>query len=235
MTNLESLPQVLIFDDDEEMRSLIVSQIKSSDYGVCMASDYNRALLALEQSVVSLLITNSRIPEITLVEFLKRARAIRSPLTVLVLMNPGCISYSKQALEAGADDVLTRPFDRQELISKMRSLLKKNHPNLDRNTEKIGKLCFKELSLDTHSFDVFSNGERVKLTPNEVKLLHALLERMGETLSRDRLIELVQGEGVAVIDRAVDTHIFSLRKKLGQVGDSIETVRGEGYRIGATT
>jgi DNA-binding response OmpR family regulator len=228
------LPSVLIFDEDDEMRELLASQSKSSDYELLQAKNYHEVLAYLERPSVSLLLTNAKVPEITLAEFLKRVRFLKpvSALSILVLMNPSSTADQEVVLKSGADDVLLKPFERAGLNSKVRGLLKKIHPNLDRGVEKSGRLRFKDLVLDLKSFDVFSKGERIKLTPNEFKLLQALLEHPGSVLSRDRLIELVQGEGVAVIDRAVDTHIFSLRKKLGELGDSIETIRGEGYRLG---
>jgi DNA-binding response OmpR family regulator len=228
------LPAVLIFDEDEEMRGLIASQCKSPDFELLQAKSYHEALAYLERPSIALLLTNAKIPEIALPDFLKRVRFIKpsGTLSILVIMNPSNTNEQDAVLKVGADDVLLKPFERSGLNSKIRGLLKKIHPDLDRGQEKFGQLRFKDLVLDIKSFDVYSKGERIKLTPNEFKLLQALLEHPGAVLSRDRLIELVQGEGVAVIDRAVDTHIFSLRKKLGEIGDSIETIRGEGYRLG---
>ena len=228
------IPSVLIFDEDEEMRGLMIGQIKSADFELLQAKNYSEALAHLTKTNLALMVTNSRIPEITLVEFLKRVRQVRAVdnLQILVVMSSNHPHDQELALKAGADDLLLKPFERSALNTKIRNGLKKLHPRFEKGHEKFGRLTFKDLTLDIKSFDVFSSGARIKLTPNEFKLLQALLEHPGTVLSRDRLIELVQGEGVAVIDRAVDTHIFSLRKKLGLIGDSIETVRGEGYRLG---
>ena len=81
------------------------------------------------------------------------------------------------------------------------------------------------------SHELFCNGASVALTISEFKLLSALLEAQGKVLTRGQLIELIQGQGVSVVDRTVDTHVFGLRKKLEACGDLIETVRGVGYRI----
>jgi DNA-binding response OmpR family regulator len=234
MTDTCVLPKILILDGDEEMRRLVFDQIKTCDYSVFQSSDFNHALAAVKNSDVSLLLTSFRIPEISIYDFLKRVREIQSVknLSILVLMRSGNAHEQEMVLNSGANDFLLFPFDRGELNSKIKTQIRRVHPGLINESDKTGRIHFKELSLDIFSYDVFFKGERVKLTPSEFKLLHALLQRPGEVLSRDRLIELVQGEGVAVIDRAVDTHIFSLRKKLGEFGDSIETIRGEGYRIG---
>jgi two-component system phosphate regulon response regulator PhoB len=122
------------------------------------------------------------------------------------------------------DEVIQKPIERMHLRERVRTLTG-NSP-ID-----TGKLGVGGLLIDPRSFDVFLMGERIHLTPNEFKLLEALLGARGGVLSRDELIRRVQGPGIAVVDRAIDTHIFSLRKKLGPEGTRIETVRGEGYRI----
>jgi two-component system phosphate regulon response regulator PhoB len=226
------LPSILIIDEDEEMMSILANQCQSAEYALIVAKNFSEALQHLQNSAIALLLTSSRIPEISLAEFLKRVRNFRpaSSLSVLVLLYSE--SERESVMKAEADDVLLKPFERSGLTTKIKTLIKKIRPEFGKIQEHRTQLTFKDLVLDTKSFDVFCKGERIKLTPNEFKLLQSLLEHPGVVLSRDRLIELVQGEGVAVIDRAVDTHVFSLRKKLGELGDSIETVRGEGYRIG---
>ena len=234
--SMESLavPSILIFDEDEEMMSILAHQCQSTEYVLILAKSFTDALAHLQNSAVTLLLTSARIPEISLTDFLKRVRSLRpmSSLSVLVLMNNGSEADREAILKSEADDVLFKPFERAGLTLKIRTLIKKIRPEFGRVLEKCSQLSFKDLVLDMKSFDVFCKGARIKLTPSEFKLLQSLLQHIGQVLSRDRLIELVQGEGVAVIDRAVDTHVFSLRKKLGALGDLIETIRGEGYRIG---
>jgi two-component system phosphate regulon response regulator PhoB len=227
-------PEVLIFDEDEEMRDLLLNQLRSPDYTLTGASHYKQVLEAIQTRSISLLITDVKIPEISFSEFLKKIRAFKSEaeLTVLALSPPTRLGEASLFMKNLVNDFLMKPFDRLALVSKIKTLLKVKFPDLEKALERPGRLTFKDLVLDVDSFDVFSKGERVKLTPNEFKLLRALLENPRNILSRERLINLVQGVGVAVIDRAVDTHIFSLRKKLGKVGEFIETVRGEGYRLG---
>lgn len=119
---------------------------------------------------------------------------------------------------------MNKPIERMHFRERVRSLTGSPLPG-------SGKFGVGNLTIDSRSFDVYLQGERIHLTPNEFKLLEALLQARGGVLTRDELIRQVQGPGIAVIDRAIDTHIFSLRKKLGAEGARIETVRGEGYRI----
>jgi two-component system phosphate regulon response regulator PhoB len=85
--------------------------------------------------------------------------------------------------------------------------------------------------VNPESYDVRCNGESIQLTLSEYKLLLTLVQNRGRVLTRDQLIDNVQGQGVTVVDRAIDTHIFGLRKKLGSCADLVETVRGVGYRV----
>jgi two-component system phosphate regulon response regulator PhoB len=119
---------------------------------------------------------------------------------------------------------LPKPFDRGLLVSRVHSFVTQSVSEPEQIYSGGLKLC-------SLSFDVHLNGARVHLTQSEFKLLKELLSRPDEVLNRDFLIQKVQGEGVVVVDRAIDTHVFSLRKKLGRVGESIETIRGEGYRF----
>ena len=131
-------------------------------------------------------------------------------------------------LEMGADDYVTKPFEIGVFLARVRSLLRRTlfSKESEQVLVKIG-----DLEINTHTYDVSVQSQPVKLTVSEFKLLLALVKSQGCVLSRQKLIEFVQGEGIMVIDRAIDTHIFGLRKKLGVCADMVETIRGIGYRI----
>ncbi len=231
--SLPGVARILILDSDDEMGALLADQLRFGGVKIELATQYPGALKSLEANCPALLILESKIPEISTLELIRKIRLnYSSEILSLLLLTANPLDAELQELRnAGVNDFLSKPFDRPTLLNKVKALIRKQVPDFDEINERSGRITVGSLTLDPKSFDVFSKGERLHLTPNEFKLLHALLSHPGEILSRDRLIELVQGEGISVIDRAVDTHIFSLRKKLGASGDSIETVRGSGYRI----
>jgi len=131
-------------------------------------------------------------------------------------------------LEMGADDYITKPFEIPIFLARVRALLRRSASGDEEDTRVFSA---GELSIHLDSYQVTCQGKDLALTPSEFKLLVALMRSQGRVLTRERLIDMVQGEGVTVVDRAIDTHIFGLRKKLGKCADLVETIRGVGYRI----
>ena len=129
-------------------------------------------------------------------------------------------------LELGADDYLTKPFEIPVFLARVHALLRRavTSPETAGRRFSVG-----QLAVDVESHEGTCGGKEVPLTPSEFKLLVALMNNQGRVLTRERLIDLVQGEGVSVIDRAIDTHVFGLRKKLGKCSEVVETIRGVGY------
>jgi two-component system phosphate regulon response regulator PhoB len=148
-----------------------------------------------------------------------------------------------EGLDAGADDYLPKPFESSVLIARVRALSRRlKLPDSSAaltspvGTKAVSKMVFEtirlgELSLYPETYEVKCGQDPILLTPSEFKLLMALAKSQGRVLTRDSLISQVQGDGVSVVGRTVDTHVFGLRKKLGACADVIETVRGVGYRV----
>jgi two-component system phosphate regulon response regulator PhoB len=221
------LKKVLILVEDVESRLLFEDLARGEGLAIVGISNAVEALIRLKSESFDLLLLESRIPEYDVNEFLGQVQSLEGKShapKVLMIADYLDFKGSSEGRPHRVDEVLHRPFDRSTLQQKFKLLLRSPQP-------KVGQLILGDLMVDTRSFDVYVCGARIHLTPNEFKLLEVLLQATGEVLSREELIRRVQGEGVAVIDRAVDTHVFSLRKKLGDFGGKIETVRGSGYRI----
>jgi DNA-binding response OmpR family regulator len=130
-------------------------------------------------------------------------------------------------LELGADDYVTKPFSVRELLARVKALLRRMEAAS--NPARVAKVG--QLVVDSDRRAVTAAGSAVCLTTTEFNLLRALAERPGRVMSREDLIARARGEDATVIDRTIDVHVASLRKKLGRHGNVIETVRGVGYRL----
>ena len=173
------------------------------------------ALKKVKSQSYSLVVIEQVMPEIPGLEVIQKIKS-EKPMPALLLTSHLDSDEIVIALGSGADDYLSKPFERSCLLNRVRSLLKRFNRDESSEQVKIGKLTLGNLLINTKTFDVFAGTERIQLTPSEFKLLEALALHKGAVLTRERLIELVQGQGIAVIDRAIDTHVFGLRKKLGQ-------------------
>ena len=132
---------------------------------------------------------------------------------------------------------MVKPFDNTILWARVNALMRRRQ-RAERATAESEETPLKNeeyslggVFLSLKTYEVTVDGKEVELTPSEFKLLSTMMQNQGRVLTRERLISEVQGEGVSVIGRTVDTHVFGLRKKLGTAGDLIETIRGVGYRI----
>jgi two-component system phosphate regulon response regulator PhoB len=230
------LGRVLVVEDEAEIRDLIVLHLKREGLTVDSAASAEEALPLIEANHYSLLALDWMLPGASGVEVTRRLRknADRDDLAILMVTARAEATDIVAGLEAGADDYLTKPFEPSVLLARVRALLRRSRRASADATEKDGELTVIRvgpLALYPETYEVKCAGEQISLTPSEFKLLVALTQNRGRVLTRDSLIGYVQGEGVSVVGRTVDTHIFGLRKKLGESADVIETVRGVGYRV----
>lgn len=218
--------KVLVVEDENDIRDLIVLHLTREGYQVDATANGYDALQKIENHHYNLLVLDWMLPEKSGLEIVREVRKSKDHEQVAVLMvtAKGASSDLVLGLESGADDYLVKPFELSVLMARARALLRR----MDR---KDAALTMGPLQIDEAAHEARLNGQAISLTPYEFKLLVTLAQNQGRVLTRDQLISEVQGGGVSVVERAIDTHVFGLRKKLGEAADLIETVRGVGYRI----
>jgi two-component system phosphate regulon response regulator PhoB len=133
-----------------------------------------------------------------------------------------------QGLDAGADDYITKPFSTQELLARIRALMRRRAPETIKDSVQIA-----ELALDAGTYRVTFRTRELKIGPTEFKLLHYLMKHAERVHSRSTLLDKVWGDHVFIEERTVDVHVKRLRESLGEAGSMVETVRGAGYRLTA--
>jgi DNA-binding response OmpR family regulator len=219
--------KILVVEDETDIRDLIVLHLSREGHQVESCGNGAEASRRLAEDSYELLVLDWMLPEKSGLEILKDLRKTHSheKMAVLMVTAKGASSDLVLGLENGADDYLVKPFELSVLTARARALLRR----LDRKEK--AKLTMGPLEIDEAAHEARLDGEAVQLTPYEFKLLVTLAQNQGRVLTRDHLIREVQGGGVSVVERAIDTHVFGLRKKLGAAADLIETVRGVGYRI----
>ena len=150
-----------------------------------------------------------------------------SNIPIIMLTVKSAKSSTVAGLEMGADDYIVKPFNQEELIARVKTVLRRAERS--ERVEEILKYQDMQLNLDKHS--VFIKDKEIDLTPMEFSLLHILIKKKGHVLNRNFLLETVWGYEYFGTTRTVDVHIGRLREKLGPLGENIETVEGVGYRL----
>lgn len=218
--------KVLVVEDEADIRDLVALHLIREGHKVETCADGKEALRLLQTRSFDLVVLDWMLPEKSGLEIVRELRKTigHEQLAVLMVTAKGANSDLVMGLENGADDYLVKPFELSVLMARARALLRR----LD---HKDANLTLGPLEIDEAAHEARLRGKPISLTPYEFKLLVTLAQNQGRVLTRDQLIGEVQGGNVSVVERAIDTHVFGLRKKLGEAAELIETVRGVGYRI----
>jgi DNA-binding response OmpR family regulator len=222
--------RILVIDDDQDIRELVCELLQRAGHDVASAPDGRAGLRALHASPPDLVLLDVSMPDLDGWKTLERIRDL-SDVPVLMLTARGDELERVRGLQAGADDYVTKPFGRQELVARVQALLRR----AGRSGEGARAEAYsdKTLSIDFGQRAVTYRNREVSLTPLEFKLLSTLVRHPRQVLSRDQLLELVWGDSYGVSGDQVKLYIGYLRRKLDpDAPDSvpIETVRGFGYR-----
>lgn len=213
--------KVLVADDEEILRKLVVDFLKKDGYEVVEASNGREALLIAQGESPDLCILDVMMPEINGIDVCRRIKESPNPIPVLILTAKDRDEDQIEAFNAGADDYISKPFSLPIMVLRVKSLLKRSKVDDD--------LLYKDIKVNEAKHEVLKNGVDVGLTPKEFEILLYLLKNKGNVISRETLLSHIWEYDYFGDMRSVDTHIKNLRSKIGD--DIVKTVRGYGYVI----
>lgn len=227
--------KIVIIEDEQEICELIQSQIAGFGFTNVTFYDGKKALDYIqgpEAKNIQLFILDRMLPSVNGLEICKFIRLYNATKDTPILMLTALSTPEQivEGLDAGADDYMTKPFDHAILQARVRSLLRRRQTS-NRTLENSNILRHKDLIVDMDQCKVMMDNQLLELTLSEYKILCCFLLSPGKVLTRNQLVEYIQDGPVHVTDRTIDTHIFGLRKKLGDYAAIIETIRGIGYRV----
>ncbi len=217
-------PSILVVDDEPAITSFLRMGLARSGYEVTVAADGPRALAACDTTHIDLVVLDLMLPGMDGVEVCQRLRG-NPDLAVLMLTAADAVSERIRGLDAGADDYLVKPFDFEELVARIRALLRRRFPDQQM------VLSAGPYVLDDAAMTVTNDGEPVELTRREYDLFKMFLRRPRQVLTRDVIIDQVWGHTFYGDANVVDVYIRYLRNKLDPDRRHLQTVRGLGYRL----
>lgn len=225
---------VLVVEDDAAIRDLLSFTLKQTGMLCDAVADGEQGLEYLNSQQPDIILLDWMLPGIDGIEFIRRLRANEfiANIPVIMLTAKGESEDLVKGLAVGADDYVNKPFSSPELLARIKAVLRRCQADDTGDTQ---KLQFGNLVLDTKSYRVTVEDQRVELGPTEFRLLHFFMKNPERAYNRSQLLDYVWGDAVYIEERTVDVHIRRLRKALEPVGQDhlVQTVRGVGYRFSA--
>ena len=223
------MPTILIIDDDAEMTGLLSEFLTDHKYGVQIYHNPLEALEFLQKNSVDLVLLDIMMPEMDGLNVLRKIRE-HSEVPVMMLTAKGDVSDKVVGLELGADDYLPKPFEPQELIARVQSILRR----VKFSNSMVDVVEFDDLIVDKVKEEVILDGEVVHLSTSEFEALTLFIDNNNEVLDREFLVENLRGIQWQTFDRSVDVLVSRLRNKLGEAPNKtrfLKTIHGVGYKF----
>lgn len=221
----------LIVEDEAPIRELLALLLVREGYQVQTVGSSDQALSLLEGNQFDIMIVDWMLPVLSGVDLIKKIRRQGGVMPILMVTAKVQPEDIVLGLDAGADDYITKPFDATILKARVQALLRRSQLRSAQEPPSQVEYGLGQIRVNTTAHEVFVGNQQIHLTPSEYKILLEMLQNVGRVLTREFFMSKVQGEGIIVTGRTIDTHVFALRKKLGSHADHIETIRGVGYRI----
>jgi DNA-binding response OmpR family regulator len=228
-------PQVLVVDDDLEIRRLLARYVQEQGFRVQLASKCVEVRERLATHQVDIIVLDVMLPDGSGLDLCRDLRATQSTIPIILLTALKEDVDRIIGLEIGADDYLGKPFNPRELVARIRAVLRRGQDNRCASAG-AERYLFEGFTADPSARTVTDpDGGEVELTGAEFDLLLTFLDRPGRVLSRDQLLDLSRGRGADVLDRSIDVLISRLRRKLADGGAAqvFKTVRNGGYQLSA--
>jgi len=219
------MEKILVIDDEPQIIRALKVNMQARGYEMIAAPNAETGIALAADKHPDVIIVDLGLPDrdgLTVITSVRKW----SNVPILVLSGRTDSKYKITALENGADDYITKPFSTQELLARIRAVLRRRAPEQVAESVTLGAL-----SLDGASYRVTFAGQTLKMGPTEFKLLSFLMHHTERVHSRSQLLDKVWGDHVFIEERTVDVHVKRLREALGEAGSMIETVRGAGYRL----
>jgi len=223
--------KIIFIEDESDLREVIEHNLIREGYQVYSSSDGENGLQLIREKSPDLILLDLMLPGLDGLDVCRALKtdAITRAIPIIMVTAKGEESDIVLGLGIGADDYVTKPFSTKELIARIKAVLRRSSLKEDQSGQ--ARIVRGEVVIDMGRHEVQVEGESVVFTATEFRLLHFLASHPGRVFTRDQLLSRVIGEDAYIIDRNIDVHIRSIRKKLGEHLDLIETIRGVGYRF----
>jgi len=225
---MKSQPRILIVEDEPSIAELVAVNLRHNGFQPVWAEDGVAAQRELDAALPDAILLDWMLPGQSGLALARkwRSEARTKTIPILMLTARGDEPDKVAGLDAGADDYITKPFSTQEMLARIRAVLRRRTPEEAGDSVSVGAL-----KLDAGTHRVSWHDKALKLGPTEFKLLHHLMRNPERVHTRSQLLDKVWGDHVFIEERTVDVHVKRLREALGPAGAMIETVRGAGYRL----
>lgn len=221
---------LFVVEDEEDILELLRFHLTHEGFEVATATNGEAAVQAIPRKMPDLVLLDLMLPGLDGFEVCRslKSNPLTATIPIVLVTAKGEEADIVAGLELGADDYITKPFSMKVLIARVRTVLRRRRePPADKNAA----IRIHDIEINPGRHEVLIKGKPVDMTFSELRILHFLASRPGWVMTREQIVDAVRGEDYAVTDRAVDVQIVGIRRKLGSRADSIETVRGVGYRF----